>query len=152
MRTITRYRIALVREDDTAVPPRANLNTPRGVFRFMQEFLAEADREELVALVSTPGATSSATTSSPWIRQCLHRSPARKCSRRRFSSTRAIAEAGRMLDMPLHDHVPLISDLGPRAIVGSSLPSYQMLDKHRTLCLRSVWVQSYTFWGFLRTP
>lgn len=50
MRTVTRFRIALVREVETAVPPRANLSSPRGVFRFMRMFLADADRESFVVL------------------------------------------------------------------------------------------------------
>ncbi|CAN5792579.1 hypothetical protein BH20GEM1_BH20GEM1_13820 [soil metagenome] len=50
MRTIARYRFALVREVGTAVPPRANLSSPRGVFRFMQTFLADANREQFVVL------------------------------------------------------------------------------------------------------
>lgn len=130
MRTVTRYRIALVREDDTQVPPRANLSSPRGVYRFMREFLADADREEFIVLcVSTRNdlvgynvvSMGSLNASIVHPREIFkaaillnassviivhnHPSGDPAPSREDREVTRAIAEAGRILDIPLHDHV-----------------------------------------------
>lgn len=130
MRTVTRYRIALVREADTQVPPRANLSSPRGVFRFMQEFLADADREEFVVLclntrndllgynvVSVGSVNASIVHPREVFKAAVllnaasiviahnHPSGDPAPSREDREVTRAIAEAGRILDIPLDDHV-----------------------------------------------
>lgn len=130
MRTVTRYRIALVREEETKAPPRANLSTPRGVSRFLQGLLRDTDREQFIVLclnarnellgynvVSVGSLNASIVHPREVFKAAIllnaasivlghnHPSGDPSPSREDREVTRALAEAGRLLDVPLHDHV-----------------------------------------------
>ncbi len=132
MRTVTRYRIALVRETETTVPPRANLSSPRGVFRFLQELLGDSDREQFVVLclnsrnvllgynvVSVGSVNASIVHPREVYKAAIllnataiviahnHPSGDPSPSREDREVTRALTEAGQVLDVALHDHVIL---------------------------------------------
>lgn len=135
MKTVTRYRIALVRETETTVPPRANLSSPRGVFRFLQEILGDSDREQFIALsldsrngllgynVASVGSVNASIVHPREVYKSAillnaaalvvghnHPSGDPAPSREDREVTRVLSEAGRLLDIALHDHVILGAD------------------------------------------
>jgi DNA repair protein RadC len=128
MRTVTRYRIALVREGEETVPARANLSTPRGVYRFLQALLGASDREEFLVLalnsrnvllgynVASVGSLSASIVHPREVYKSAillnaaaivvghnHPSGDPAPSREDREVTRTLSEAGRLLDIPLHD-------------------------------------------------
>lgn len=130
MRTVTRYRISLVREAETEAPPRVNLSTPRGVFRFLEGVLGDTDREQFLVLclnarnallgynvVSVGSLNASIVHPREVFKPATlmnaasivlghnHPSGDPSPSREDQEVTRVLNEAGRLLDVPLHDHV-----------------------------------------------
>jgi len=135
MRTVTRYRIALVREEDTEVPSRLTLSTPRAVYRFLKTLFADADREQFVVLclstrndlvgynvVSVGSVNASIVHPREVFKAAIllnasalvvahnHPSGDPTPSAEDREVTRVLSEAGRLLDIPLHDHVILGED------------------------------------------
>jgi len=135
MRTVTRYRIALVREEETEVPSRLKLSTPRAAYRFLKTLLADADREQFVSLclstrndlvgynVISVGSVNASIVhprevfkaaillnASALVIAHNHPSGDPAPSREDREVTRALSEAGQVLDVPLYDHVILGED------------------------------------------